>query len=383
MTNYMMKNRDPGWIELFFDLSFVVLVGEIAHLLFKTDGLNADFFNFISFWWLFGIITLVWMLFTVFLNYYGNNGVRQNLFAFILMICLLFISVLIEDFVENAALIAIMLGFMCVIISIVYFRATYTINENIAYVKYKRISLLVLALLTIPCVFFSPHIIMIYTSTIFLGEHLLDEIIAKKKGMASPDGSHFVERIGVFMILVFGEAFLTLIGTVDIAFDALPSFFILLFTIFALWINYFTFLDDLASVQYNKYSQILLNNIFIFLGMTMLSGIIYHGMHQHINVQQFELAVVIFTVLFFFANSISFKKIGCGNEAVWYGILPVLVAIISALFFNTHFSMLCTLFLIALGSAIFVLYQNKHNRKMTCNQSGCANNRCFKWNEKS
>lgn len=359
ITNYFKKHRNPGWIELFFDLAYVVLLGRMAHILFHTHHGELDSMAVVSFLWIFSVQFLVWMLFTVYINIYGNDSQSQNGFAFLLMTCLISTAILMTDLVSNAKYIALSLAVMSLIISFMYSISKDRVPSNRKYAIYKSKSLFTLGIASIPVLFMEPLTIIIYVFVIYSLEHLMDEIFLNKVGSAKPDGEHFVERIGIFMILLFGESFVTLVDNIpkEIGIYNLYPVFMILVILFGLWINYYTFNEKLTKANYTRYSQILFTNYLVMFAMTIFPAIVYHGIHQELAIDTFKLIIIVFSIFFFGGNGFSYIKIPEHTRwgSITYGTLPTLIISIILYFVNSYILALITLLLmVALTATVMI-----------------------------
>lgn len=311
ITNYMKEGRDPTWIELFFDLAYAVMLGRLAHLLFHTHHEHIVMEDIIGFVWIFAIGFLVWMLYTVYMNIYGNGSMRQNIYGFILMTCLFAVTILMVDIIENARYIATIMGGMSLVIALLYSRSLDAVEENRKYAQYKLKALTILGIISISTLFLSQDAAMIVIMIIYVGEHFIDELFLKRFGMAKPDGEHFVERIGIFIILLSGESFITLVGNVpeELTVQNLLPVGFLLIVIFAMFINYFSHNEQMAKADYRRYSQLLLYNSFVMIAFALMPAIVYHGIHQELNHDSFKVLIVLFLVLFYFGNGLSYRMV--------------------------------------------------------------------------
>jgi low temperature requirement protein LtrA len=74
--------RKVGWLELFFDLYFVVTIAELAHNLAKNvswQGLGEFIFLFLPVWW-------IWISATYYIERFETEGIEQRLIVFAQMI---------------------------------------------------------------------------------------------------------------------------------------------------------------------------------------------------------------------------------------------------------------------------------------------------------
>jgi low temperature requirement protein LtrA len=362
ITNYMREGRDPGWIELFFDLAYAVLIGRMAHLMFETQHGVFESMAVISFLWIFVMQFLVWMFYTVYMNIYGNNSLWQNIFSFGLMTCLFLIGILMQDIHENASYIASTLGFMCLLISIMYWKSNKWVRENKRYATYKGSALLVLAALSVACIFLESTAVIGVTTVVILLEHLIDEIFLNKVGMAQPDSKHLVERIGVFMILMFGESFITIVNnlTLPIRFHEMLPIGVILIVIYGMFVNYYSHIELTAETKYHRYSQILAFQFLVLSSLALLPVITYHGFYQEVHISQFKWVVIAFLTLFYFGNGMSYNLVK-GRSMIGnflYGVIfPLLFGTIIYKM-NNYTAVLVALMIIVLFTAVLITKVN-------------------------
>jgi len=363
LSNYMKVGRDPGYIELFFDLAYAVLLGRLAHLLFHSHHGHIVIEDLIGFVFIFSLQFMVWMLFTVYMNIYGNNRLWQTLFGFALMTCLFAIAFLMEDIYGNAQYIAVIMGLMSLLIALMYRKSRGAIPENDAYNTYKSRASVVLALISFSCLLMSPYVTMAVMLVAYTLEHLLDEIFLNRVGMAKPDGEHLVERIGIFIVLLTGESFITLVGTMSglLTFDEIAPVLLMLLLIFGLYINYFTYNDHMAHADYSRYSQILFSNSLIMVAFTLLPSIVYHGIHQAISIHTYQWFIAVFVVLFYTGNGLAYLRVP--NNKLWQlivyaGVIPLAYI---ALMWQLHgyWPILISFLFFVLGMATLLLVQGR------------------------
>lgn len=316
LTNYLKHNRNPGWIELFFDLAYAVLLGRLAHMLFHTHHGHIEVANIISFLWIFAIQFMVWMLYTVYMNIYGNNSFWQSLFGFALMSCLFIVAMLMHDIRENASYISAAMGIMSLVIGFQYKKSVDVVISNKAYAKYKFKALMILGSISIAMVFAPSNWAIAIVFIIYAVEHLIDEIFLNKVGMAKPDGEHFVERIGIFIILLLGESFITLFANLpdEPNLTNIIPVGLMLIILFGMFINYFSHNERMAHAEYSRYSQILLYNYIVMAAITLLPVLIYHGIHQKMAVNDFKYLVILFISLFYFGNGLSYRRVSSNQS---------------------------------------------------------------------
>ena len=76
-------HRKVTWLELFFDLVFVVAIAQIAHHLsahITASGVQDFFLLFLPIWWL-------WLGITYYHERFETEGLENRLFTFLFMVC--------------------------------------------------------------------------------------------------------------------------------------------------------------------------------------------------------------------------------------------------------------------------------------------------------
>ncbi len=77
-------HRPVTWLELFFDLYFVVIIAALAHNLagdFNWHGVKDFLLTFLPVWW-------IWIGFTYYNERFETNGIENRLFTFLLMLAI-------------------------------------------------------------------------------------------------------------------------------------------------------------------------------------------------------------------------------------------------------------------------------------------------------
>lgn len=101
-AKYLRNDRHATWLELFFDLIFVVALGKVTHLLAYTHQQQLEagafprfFILFIPFWW-------IWVLHTSFSNRFDSDNRFHRILTLLLMFVLIILSTTLDaGAVEN------------------------------------------------------------------------------------------------------------------------------------------------------------------------------------------------------------------------------------------------------------------------------------------
>ena len=85
--------RKVTWLELFYDLVFVIVIGQISHALsahVSPVGLLQFIFLFITTWW-------VWVAGTYYVEYWESEDISIRVILFALMVPVVGLAVFVHD----------------------------------------------------------------------------------------------------------------------------------------------------------------------------------------------------------------------------------------------------------------------------------------------
>jgi low temperature requirement protein LtrA len=87
------EEREVSWLELFYDLVFVILIFVLAHLLegqVSWEGVFAFGLLFVPVWW-------VWMVPTLYNDRFGTDDLSHRLFTFLLMVPIVGLAIAVPE----------------------------------------------------------------------------------------------------------------------------------------------------------------------------------------------------------------------------------------------------------------------------------------------
>lgn len=195
--------RHASWLELFFDLVFVVAVAELAHLLYEDrSGAGIAIFVglFVPVWW-------QWIDFSYYGDQFDSGDVPSQLVTLLIMFGVIVLALTIHDVPHGgAALFAGVYAFLRSVIILLYLRAWRHVPESRELTaRYILSFCIALIVWSVSFVFPGPLRFALW------GLALLIEIgngpltYATIKNVPA-QVSHMDERFGLFVILVLGEA---------------------------------------------------------------------------------------------------------------------------------------------------------------------------------
>jgi low temperature requirement protein LtrA len=194
---YLMKNRRSTWLELFFDLIFVVALGKVPHLLAHTHNNELDSHVFLTFIILFLLFWWIWMLHTSFSNRFDNDSRFHRVFTLLIMFVLIILSTTIDSGIENNYTIFLTVYRGAKIITArLYAKDIQKIRGQS--INKRIIGVLAFGtLLAVSGLFFSYKIAGLLLSISIIIEIIIIQTTLNSKNSTKPgDKEHLVERIG-------------------------------------------------------------------------------------------------------------------------------------------------------------------------------------------
>ena len=118
---YMSEPRQATWLELFFDLVFVAVIGVIAHDLAHTHGKHIGAEQLVRFPLVFIPVWWIWMTHTLYANRFDRDSREHRLFSLAIMAIMVVMSTFAEDSLgESFSYFALLYGIVRLILSYVY-----------------------------------------------------------------------------------------------------------------------------------------------------------------------------------------------------------------------------------------------------------------------
>ncbi len=246
------EERKISWLELFYDLVYVIAISRITHLL----CLHFDLPSFIGYFCLFALIFWGWLNGSLYHDLHGSQGLRTRLMTLWQMAIISAFSVMIgheHDVYSNGVTIVFIV--MQIFITYLWWSVGIYDKEHRKYnLPYTIMFLLSLVLLGIS-LFVSPD----YRPVILFSVILLNYIppfiaakILKRNSLDLPLSPSMTERLGLFTIIVFGEVVLGVVnGFSEIAgmgISVVAGFILSLSIVFTLWWIFFTLISNRNAV---------------------------------------------------------------------------------------------------------------------------------------
>ena len=237
-------HRSVTWLELFFDLFFVAVIGSLTHDLSENIsilGIKKFVIGFIPIWW-------VWIGATIYNERFETEGIENRIFTFLLMIPVAGLAVFSRNAIgEHLKFFLFSYMIARIIIIFLWARAGFhnkafrpTSNTYIVGFSISVILVLTGALLdsSVSLVLFPIALIIDLSTPYFTIKH--------QKKLPRYTTSKLPERIGLFTIIVLGEMVIGLIGGLShhehFSFSMIPLGIMGIATALGFWWLYFDFI---------------------------------------------------------------------------------------------------------------------------------------------
>jgi low temperature requirement protein LtrA len=231
--------RHATWLELFYDLIFVVAVAELAHTLsahVDWQGLLTYLFLFVPVWW-------SWIGATFYATRFDPDDIVHRLLTLVQMAGVAALAVNVHDGLGKTS-VAFALSYVAVraVLIFQYYRAWRSVPEARPLINWYMAGFSISALMWLLSVFVPPparFVIWAFALLIDIGAPVTARRLA---ALIPPHISHVPERMGLFIIIVLGESVAAVVRALsELEWDVASSVTALLglMIAFSLWWTYF------------------------------------------------------------------------------------------------------------------------------------------------
>jgi len=242
------EERRISWLELFYDLVYVIAISRITHHLSIHITIN----GFLEYACLFILIFWGWLNGSLYHDIHGTNGLRTRLMTLWQVLIIAALSITIGDAsVHRFEYITIVLMIMQLYITYLWFSVGFYDKAHRKYnLPYTILYLLSLGLMGLSfyvpkewlgCIV--PLVIIFNYSPPFISQQLL-----RRSSLDLSLSSSMSERLGLFTIIVFGEVVLGVVNGISKAgiqqFSTWLNFALALAVVFILWWIFFTLVSN-------------------------------------------------------------------------------------------------------------------------------------------
>jgi low temperature requirement protein LtrA len=279
------ETRRSTWLELFFDLVFVVAVAQLGQQLsldVSAEGLFRFLGFFVPIWW-------AWMGFTFYANRFDTDDLPYRLLVFVAMLGVAALATTLPDAFAGASRgFVLSYVFVRLVLLVLYARAIRHVDEGraIAIFYFGAFSAAVVVWLA-SLLFPAPERYWVWV--LALAIELPAPIVGWRLIPTGPvDPRHAPERLGLLTIIVLGESvFAVVLGVTDVTWgsEALLAALGGFVCAAAFWWIYFEFVNpEYAFAALRRRGRILRGLVFVYSNFPVIAGLAALGIGVKLSV---------------------------------------------------------------------------------------------------
>jgi low temperature requirement protein LtrA len=303
-TKYFDPNRHATWLECFFDLIFVVVIGDVTHILSHTHEGHLDPLQFWKFVLIFIPLWWIWASHTMYANRFDADDRQHRLATLFIMFLLIIISGLIgQRFLASFEAIVVCYAGSRYIIAMMYSVSKRRHKESVALATTVGWAIFAGATISLASVLFPApqHYVVFYLGIVFdLVAFLF--FLRRPLQVIPVHTEHLIERVGLLTIILLGESVTSLSGglaniswTVERLLTAATGFLM----ISSIWWVYFDSFHLLSEQKLTTGHSVLYSHLFVFIGLSIRANLIRHAILDDMVLADFRVLSVIGVVCFF------------------------------------------------------------------------------------
>ena len=303
-TKYFEPNRRATWLELFFDLIFVVAIGDVTHILSHTHDGHLDPLQFWQYVLIFIPLWWIWASHTMYANRFDADDRKHRVATLFIMFLLIIISGLIDQrFLASFDVIIVCYACSKYIVAMMYFVSKYRHKESEAVTT--AVGWVIVAGTTISLasiLFPAPQRYVVFYLGILFDLIVFIFFLPRRLQGIPAHTEHLIERVGLLTLIMLGESVISLstgLANISWTVERLMTAATGFVTISSIWWVYFDSFHLLSKQKLATGHSVLYSHFFVFIGLSILASMIRHAILDDIVVSDFRVLSVIGAVCFF------------------------------------------------------------------------------------
>ena len=335
-----LERHSVSWLELFYDLIYVVVIAKLAHLITSGHGGHLRLSDFVVFIALFIPVWWAWTGHTLYATRFYDDSVIDRLFTLVQMFLVTLMALFITDaFHGNGQQFALTYAGIRGLLVAMYIRVYFS-NPDLRPVA--------------SCLSWGFGIgVLCWSISAFLPPPwmyglwvtgLLIELITPLRcrpqlKLASVHSHHLPERFGLFTIILLGESVSSLtsgLSSHDLSLEPMIIALLGFASLSAIWWHYFEVVERVVMNKELGAGQLLIyGHLPIFIGLVLLAAAIRHNIIGNLNVADISLLFSVGLMLYlipvqFIAQLNQIKEERWPLQRNTILLVTVLVAVIAA-----------------------------------------------------
>ena len=326
-TLYQSKGRHATWLELFFDLVFVAVIGVLTHDLAHTHGGHIGLEQLLRFPLVFIPVWWIWMSHTLYANRFDKDNREHKLFSLSVMAIMVIMSTFAKDSLgESFVYFVFLYALVRLMLAALYWNVHRSSAGDIIFAKDVSLATATGALISMSAIFMEGPLkyAVFYLG---IGVDAIWQIVLRNKLNTRPiDRAHLVERMGLLAIIILGESMIALVATLskDVwdVYDFIGATAGLML-VGAIWWVYFDSFPILERAKrLTTGSMLIYSHLLLCMGLLILANMIRHAILEDLDRPTFGLLSITGLILFYLGKQVPY----------WYAFPPWRRAIISNTF---------------------------------------------------
>jgi low temperature requirement protein LtrA len=310
-TKYFDPDRHATWLECFFDLIFVVTVGEVTEILGHTHEGHLDPLQFLKFVLVFIPLWWIWSSHTMYANRFDADDRKHRLATLLIMFLLIIIAGSIgQRFLASFETIVLCYAGTKYIIAMMYFVSKQRHEESAQLTT--AVGWVIVAGATISLasnLFAAPQRYVVFYLGIVFDLVAFIFFLRRRLQVIPVHTEHLIERVGLLTIIILGETISSLSTglaninwTVEKLLTAAAGFVL----ISGIWWVYFDSFHLLSEQKLQTGHSILYSHLFVFIGLSILASLVRHAILDDMVLSDFRVLTVIGAVCFFIGKQYAY-----------------------------------------------------------------------------
>jgi low temperature requirement protein LtrA len=309
---YFDEGRSATWLELFFDLIFVVGISKVTHILTHTHHGHLE----VGAWWKVPLMMLpiwwIWMAHTLWANLFDRDDQSHRFMTLLVMLQMIILSTTLTTDWETAYPLFNLSYFGLRITFAILYLLERNSHPHYASLATERSAWMILAASISLCSFIFPAPLRYLVFYIGLGIEIMIPLIQGRAGkFLAVHGEHFVERMGLLIIILMGESIISLssgLDKVEWSAQSITAGVMGAILIGAAWWIYFDSYHRLAHGEGKPCSGLLLAypHFLTCLSLAIIANVIYHAIHPGLDRTTYQLMAMCGMVTFYSGKQIPY-----------------------------------------------------------------------------
>ncbi len=316
-TLYRSKGRHATWLELFFDLVFVAVIGVVTHDLAHTHDGHIGIEQLIRFPLVFIPVWWVWMTHTLYANRFDQDSRSNRLASLAIMALMVTLSLFVEDtHASGFTPFVLLYGSVRTILALLYWQVYRRSGKRTDFARNISHATLSGALISMSAVFLDGPLkyLVFYLG---IAADVIWQISLRGKLKSYPvDLAHLVERIGLLAIIILGESVIAMVGSLDhdgwsgVDVISASTGFLLIGAIWWIYFDSFPTLERARRLVTGN--ALIFTHLLLCMGLLILANMIRHAILGDLDRPTFGLLAVTGLCFFYLGKQIPY----------WYAFPP-------------------------------------------------------------